>query len=59
MAINFVIDLAIFVVGAISTTNVIEYVVFVIEIGFYFFLCCSTKFLIGGISEILFFFVCI
>ena len=37
MAINFVIDLAIFVVGAISTTKVIEYVVFVIEIGFYFF----------------------
>ena len=37
MGINFVIDIAIFVVGAISTINVIEYVVFVIEIGFYFF----------------------
>ena len=36
---NFAIDFAIIVVGAISATKVIKYVVFVIEIGFYIFLC--------------------
>ena len=37
MSINVVIDFAIYFVAAISKTKVIEYLVFVMEIGFYFF----------------------